>query len=352
MNVTSKPVEMKTKYLDITTTLPYQRNFIFINGSRSIGKTYSTLKWVIKQCKDHDCEFVYIVRTQDEKKAHALEMAVEKVCINEFPAVPFIFDIDKMQMVIDEEDKYYATIGHCIALREAQKLKKRSYPKVKYMIFDEYMLEKKDESAYVGGWSEPDKLLSLYHTIDREEDRVIVFLLGNNTSFYNPYHLHPAFNIPMIPEGNIWMSENVLFWRAVPSTELVKSRKTNKFLNMVEGSTYGDYAVKGEYIYDNVNLVEPLPSTTRYVITMIYKGAEMGVYVHYQTERIFISEKVDPSCKRKVALSPEDVADGVTLGDNKNSFVKFVKERYKSGLLRYDSQESKSRYQLAISSIL
>lgn len=350
MNVTSKPFENKTKYLDITSTLPYQRNFIFINGPRSIGKTYTTLKWVIKQCMEHDYEFVYLVRTQDEKKAHALEMAVEKVCINEYPAIPFIFDIDTMQMVIEDDDKY--TIGRCIALREAQKLKKRSYPKVKYIIFDEYMLEKKDESAYVGGWSEPDKLLSLYHTIDREEDRVIVFMLGNNTSFYNPYHLHPAFNIPTIPEGHIWMSENVLFLRAVASEELKKSRQSNKFLKMVEGSTYGDYAVNGEYIYDNVNLVESLPATTRYIITMIYKGDEMGVYVQSQSELIFISQKVDPSCKRKIALSPEDVADGIKLGDSKNGFVKFIKDRYKLGLLRYDSQETKSKYQLAIASIL
>lgn len=352
MKVNSKPVEVTTKYLDITLALPYQRNFIFVNGSRSIGKTYSTLKWVIKQCKEHDCEFVYIVRTQDEKRAHALEMAVQKVCINEYPAVPFIYDIEKMQMVIDEDEKYYATIGYCIALSEVQKIKKRAYPKVKYMIFDEYMLEKKDESSYIGGWNEPDKLLSLYHTIDREEDRVIVFLLGNNTSFYNPYHLHPAFNIPMIPDGHIWMSENVIFWRACPSAELKESRKDNKFLKMLEGSSYGDYAVQGEYIYDNVNLVEPLPATTRYVLTMIYKGKQMGIYVHYSSNRVFISEKIDPSCKRILALTPEDVDEGIGLGDSRNTFVKWLKEKYKAGLLRYDAQETKSKFQLAISSIL
>ena len=51
------------KYWDIGEILAYQRNFNFINGERSIGKSYTTLKFMIKKAIQTGCEFVYIVST-------------------------------------------------------------------------------------------------------------------------------------------------------------------------------------------------------------------------------------------------------------------------------------------------
>lgn len=61
-----------SKYLDLNKILPYQRNFNFINGERSIGKSYTIMKFVIKKCLKKGYEFVYIVRTKNQKKSGAL----------------------------------------------------------------------------------------------------------------------------------------------------------------------------------------------------------------------------------------------------------------------------------------
>ena len=53
-------------YWNINEILSYQRNFNFINGPRSIGKTYTTLKHIIDNSIKRNKEFAYIVRTQDE----------------------------------------------------------------------------------------------------------------------------------------------------------------------------------------------------------------------------------------------------------------------------------------------
>ena len=216
-------------YWDINKILPYQRNFNLINGERSIGKTYTTQKWVVGKCLEKHQQFVYLVRTQSEKKEGVLERAFEKVMTKEYPGVETAYTEETMSANGE-------IIGFCIAISESQKIKKRSFPNVYYIIFDEYMLEDSSRSNYVSGWKEPDLLLSIYHTIDREEDRVKVFMLGNNTSFFNPYHLHPAFNIQPIKQGQIWTSENVLYQWAEGSKDLKEKRATSKFGKMIQNT--------------------------------------------------------------------------------------------------------------------
>ena len=215
-------------YWDINKILPYQRNFNLINGERSIGKTYTTQKWVVNRCLEKHQQFVYLVRTQSEKKEGVLLTAFQKVLDKEFPGV----EVSSSEETLSLNGE---TVGWCIALSESQKIKKRSFPNVYYMIFDEYMLEEGSRSMYVSGWKEPDLLLSIYHTIDREEDRVKVFMLGNNTSFYNPYHMHPAFNVQPIKQGQIWTSENVLYQWAEGSEQLKDKRASSKFGKMIAG---------------------------------------------------------------------------------------------------------------------
>ncbi len=65
-------------YWNINEILSYQRNFNFINGPRSIGKTYTTLKHIIDNSIKRNKEFAYIVRTQDEKKNYILKKACDK----------------------------------------------------------------------------------------------------------------------------------------------------------------------------------------------------------------------------------------------------------------------------------
>ena len=275
-------------YWDINKILPYQRNFNLINGERSIGKTYTTQKWVVGKCLEKQQQFVYLVRTQSEKKEGVLERAFEKVMTKEFPGVETAYTEETMSANGE-------IIGFCIAISESQKIKKRSFPNVYYIIFDEYMLEDSSRSSYVSGWKEPDLLLSIYHTIDREEDRVKVFMLGNNTSFFNPYHLHPAFNIQPIKQGQIWTSENVLYQWAEGSKDLKEKRATSKFGKMIQNTRYGEYASAGHFIEDNEDFIAVHDGKAQYEFTIICGGIQYGVYADQNKGLVYISDKTDPS---------------------------------------------------------
>ena len=335
------------KYWDIGKILAYQRNFNFINGERSIGKTYTTIKFCINRAITRGQEFVYIVRTQYEKLNNALELALQKVLMNEFPELNIKFTTEKATVTTENENgqKTTITLAYCLALTEAVKIKKMSFPNVKYMIFDEYMLEENRNTRYVDGWREPDLLLNIYHTIDREEDRVIVFMLGNNTSFYlNPYHRHAAFNIPKIDKGKIWTSENVLFQWAEATEELKQEKSKSKFIKMISDSEYGQYAAKGEYINDVTDFVEIRPNSARPYFTILYESEKYGIWYDAKTGYVFIDDRYDPSIPSIYALTLADHTEDTVLVNKANSnCIKWLSKMYKLGNVKFTSMKIKAK---------
>ena len=317
-------------YWDINKILPYQRNFNLINGERSIGKTYTTQKWVVGKCLEKHQQFVYLVRTQSEKKEGVLERAFEKVMSKEYPGVETIYTEETMSANGE-------IIGFCIAISESQKIKKRSFPNVYYIIFDEYMLEDSSRSNYVSGWKEPDLLLSIYHTIDREEDRVKVYMLGNNTSFFNPYHLHPAFNIQLIKQGQIWTSENVLYQWAEGSKDLKEKRATSKFGKMIQNTRYGEYASAGHFIEDNDDFIAVHDGKAQYEFTIICGGIQYGVYADQNKGLVYISDKTDPSCPFVYALTVDDHTENVMLTKGKPGALEWFSKCIKIGVVRFEN---------------
>lgn len=302
------------KYWDIGKILPYQRTFNFINGPRSIGKTYTTFKFLISQALEKNRQFVYIMRTQIEKKENGLGLALEKVLQNEF---------GDQEIVCSNEVCCINNriLGYGIALTEAVKIKKRSYPNVYWMVFDEYQIE--DGTAkYINGFNEPELFLNIYHTIDREEDRVKCFFLGNNISYYNPYHLNPVFGLPSSLDkidGEIWKNNITLFQQARTSEELEKAREKNAFLRAIHKTDYGKYAVSGEYRDDGYQPIRKLSSTAQYRATVHTSGGVFGLYVDLKLREVTFSDKVDNGCRYRFSLC----RDGAKAG---YPYIKIVRE--------------------------
>lgn len=281
-------------YWNIKELLPYQRNFNFVNSVRSQGKSYTTCGFFIERFLKKGEQFLFVVRNANEKQAGAMKKWSEKILMNEFPDLEVEITSETMYMKEGKKKTDWIPMGHCRALSEALKIKKQSFPLVKWMCMDEYMLEPKNFSMYVNGWYEPDLLLNLYHTVDREEDRVVVFMLGNNTTFYNPYHLHPAFQIPKVEPGKIWKSENVLFQNYEASDTLKEKAKKNKFLRMIQGTEYSDYAQEGNY-HDNEEFISERPRGATYSWTLCCGSDCFGVWCYGRNRTVYISDIYNPT---------------------------------------------------------
>lgn len=348
---------MSSIYWDINQILRYQRNFNLINGERSIGKSYTTQKFMLDRALHRGQEFVYLVRTQDEKKKGIFGSSFEKVIANEFEGYEIDTTTETMHLIQrgtgENGDDEKVILGYCLALTEAVKIKKRSFPNVKYLMFDEYMLESNQSIGYVNGWNEPDLFLNIYHTIDRENDKVICFLLGNNTSFYNPYHMHPAFNIPHIDQGEIWKNENVLFQWATGSQALKTKKAGSKFLKMIESTNYGSYALQGNYIDDSTDFILERSHTSSYMFAFAFDDHSFGVWIDKEIGLVFISDKYDPSNKMHFALTLKDHRENTLLTkDKNNTLLQWLSKNFKLGNVRFENMEIKKRSEDAIRLIL
>lgn len=338
------------KYWDIGQVLTYNRRFNFINGPRSIGKTYTSEKFMIKRAIESEQQFFYIVRTQYDLLNHAMEDGLAKVISREFGEHEI--DIDNRSCRIKEKGKW-RILGHCLAISESAKIRRKSFPQGKWLLFDEYMLAPEDSGGYVNGWREPDKFLSIYHTIDREENRLVCFFLGNNTLFYNPYHMHKAFAIPKVEPGKIWVSKNVLFQYALPSDELLAEKAKSDFIQMISDTDYAKYAITGDYTDADESLVLPLTGECRPTFNFSYMGETFGCWRYEKEGLCIISRKFDPSCPFHYALTTTDHQENtIFTKDKRNAHLQFMSRAFKFARIRYDSMETKSKVEPAIIMLL
>lgn len=324
--------------------LPYQRNFMFVNSTRKDGKTYGTQYMVIDKFLKKGQQFVAIYRTDKEIKEGEFEASFQKVSFEQFPQYHFTFKSNQMWLTeLDENEKtkWIDIMGYALPLSQTVKKKKMSFPRVHWAYMDEYMLEPEDTHQYVGGWKEPDKLLNLYHTIDAEEDRVKIFLLGNNTSFYNPYHLHPAFRIPWTQPGTIWKSDNVLFQHYIPSQQLAEKKSKSKFLNMIKDTEYGSYALQGVYIGDSDEFIAKRPQKSQFVFTIKLDNANYGIWGCDAS--VFVSDKTIVTSPLVFAFTKSDLSEETIYRYKQNKLIKWLLAKMLHCRVFYETQEIKAR---------
>lgn len=327
----------KDMYFNPRFLLPYGRNFIFVNAVRSVGKTYSPVLFFINEFMDKGVESVLVCRTKkDKEKGKYLERAIAKVMEEQFKGLEYKVNTDELCI----QGK---TALRCIALSEAINIKKNGYPLVKYLYLDEYAIEENAVQRYVTGWDEPDLLLSIYHTIDREEDRVIFFAMANNISAYNPYHLHKAFNIPYTEKGHIFMSDNVLFLHYQRSEQLEEKVEECKFLNMIKGTKYGSFASEGEYIYDNNELIYTYPlKYCKYFLTLKYNGNLYGIWnYNILNWTYYVTESINTTYKEKIAVTMNDINTEFRYMQQSDYSIQVLRNAVRSGNLHFQNQKLK-----------
>lgn len=342
---------MNNVYFNPKKYLPYQRNFIFITSERTIGKTYSTQKMFIEKFLDKGERFVYYVRTQEERKNGVFNQAFMKVMSEQFSDYKFVFKGN--EVYYQEDEDVQRLMGVCVSLSEANKNKRINFPKCRFGMLDEYILEGKRVSEYVDGFGEPKLFLKLYHTLDREEDYQTVFLLGNSIEFFNPYHIYPAFDIPYTPKGQIWKSENVIYEQVEASETLKKKKKKSKFLKMIDGTDYGDYAIHGMYINDNQQYIEERDGKSK--LKFVFDSGEdtFGLWYSSNTGLCYVDRKYDKNFPFWFTFYTDRMGGNKRMCKGKTDFlIRWCGECFKRGLIRWPDMETKVKSMEGIKKML
>lgn len=329
-------------YWDIKRTLSYNALFNFIIGSRSAGKTYGSLKYNVEKFIEHrdkgrePWQFLYVRRlsTELEKltkmRGGRLFNAVQK----EFP--DHVLSAESNILKCDGE-----VCGYSQPLSTASILKSDSFPNVKMIVFDEFIIDNRGTYHYLK--DEVTKFLDLYETVARNRD-VICLFLSNAVSVTNPYFDFFHLDKPM--NGDIQRfgaAKDILVQNVVPA-ELMAIKKDSRFGNILKGTEYLEYAYDNEWLLDNTDFIESKTQRSEYFLTLRYKDTNIGIWYDPAQWLYYVSNDVDLQFKRVYSVTTDDHKPNMLLlkTAKKTAFFGNLITAYESGAVRYESMKLKN----------
>lgn len=172
-------------------------NVIF--GERSNGKTYALLKEGLRVYLENGGELAIVRRWKEDitgKRASGIFNAlndngeVREMTNGEFEGIHYysgkfyLCNYNENKVVYNETD----CIGHTFALSDTEHNKSISYPKIKTIIFDEFLTK----HMYLN--DEFVLFMNTISTIVRQRTDVKIYMLGNTVNKYCPYFIEMGLN--------------------------------------------------------------------------------------------------------------------------------------------------------------
>ena len=280
-------------------------------GGRGIGKTYGYKKYVLKRFLGRGEEFIYARRYKGEltaaKNSFLADMPQElagrmrvrgsqcQYCLT--PELP-------------PKKQEWAPAGYFVALSTAGNQKSVAYPKVRTIIYDEFILPPGGSMRYLP--DEPRMFLEFYSTVDRGADRVKAFLLANSASIMCPYMA--AWGV--MPDGGREfvdaMKGYVCAQYIKPGKygEWVAQTRFGKFIRRID-SEYADYAI-GNVFHDGHDIFVEKPGPDMSYLATILGGQAPLVLWRRDTEKWWATTR-RPKQEKIFCHAPESMTPGARL---------------------------------------
>ena len=183
----------ETNYYSLDAILAKNAVYNVVMGERSNGKTYATLKYGLEQFFVDGSQIALIRRWQEDirgKRATEVFSAllengeIERLSKGEYTGITYYSGKyylcnygDDGKPVYNQEDVF----GFLFALSDTEHNKSITYPKVKTVLFDEFLTR----GAYLK--DEFVLFMNTLSTLIRRRTDVKIFMLGNTVNKYSPY---------------------------------------------------------------------------------------------------------------------------------------------------------------------
>lgn len=225
-----------------------QSHYIAVLGERSNGKSFAVKELILKKCYEEGCEFTYLRRFEldikDSVSIHYYgDTPVSAITNGEYTTIDVYRKTIYFANINEETGKVVRgqKIGYCHALSGAEHLKSLSFPKVKYIDFEELVSM---DGNYL--FDEPNKLQHYVSTIFRHRTDGKVFLVGNTISRICPYYrewgLEQGMKKQKLGEVKLYKIDETVI--AVYLTDSLNYNSGMFFGNIANNITKGMYETK------------------------------------------------------------------------------------------------------------
>lgn len=325
-------VDLKDMYYNPNELMSKQRVLNFVLGARGLGKTYGFKCRATKRFISHGEQFVYLRRYKNDLKSSVGTF---------FNDIKDEFD----EKLMVKNNKFYVDgkiAGYAMTLASFNSIKASSYPDVKLVIYDEFLIEDSSPQRYMT--DEPKALLNIVDTIVRDRDDITIVCLANAVSMVNPFFLyfddkfeHRQPN----PEKKFNLYDDIVV-EFPDSVDFSEHRKKTAFGRLIDGTEYGSFSLDNVFTGDNKTFIEKRAGKSVHVFNIVYNNQWIGIWVDKNAGLMYASKQLDPYGKT-YSLQTKDhkpnmlLIDGWRTNRHLNQMVKAIKKGY----LRFDSQQIK-----------
>lgn len=271
----------------------------FVMSPRGNGKSYSGKKLVVKQFLKDKSQAVYIRRTKVE--IDEVKGTYWNDISQEFPNLEFTIEGD-IGYINGEE------VVHFIPLSTSTNKKSASYPKVKWILFDEYIITKTTYNRYLK--NEMTLFLDLLETIGRDRTNVRVYIMANSVSYVNP--LFSYFNIEPNEEKRFQkFKDGLICLELFTSTVFMEEKKKTPFGRLIAGTHYSNYAIENKVLEDtNEFICERGSGKYKFLCMFKYEAFKVGVWLNIETGIVFCDELIDETNPNKFVMILDELEEG------------------------------------------
>ena len=328
----------KSSYYSLHDVLTRNGVYNFITGPRGNGKTYSAKKHAIKRFIDRGEQFIYLRRYSTELSSTLTFFADVG---QEFDGWDFQVFGGEFKIRREGSKDKWVTMGYAFALSKSATYKSKPMPNVHTIIFDEYLIEK-GHRRYLQ--NEATVFNDFFNTVDRYQDRVRVFFLGNSISIANPYFNHFKITPPISGEKEWVTSGNGFIVAHFPkSNSYVNEVGLSRFAQFIQNfdPDYAEYAMASLFKDNTGDLLGRKHKDARYLYSLSSSQGSLSVWIY--KDLFFLQEK-QPESPNMFTTDHNRVTRDVHLLESNNYFFTMVKNAYGKGGVLFDKPSTRATF--------
>ena len=341
-------------FYDWNKTLSYDADVTMVVGARGIGKTYGLRLQFIRDYLKDGSRFVELVRHKNELSDFSATY-FNRIDENEefkdyiFKTTPRYAYIAKRPENKDVKPNW-ELIGYFGALTEAQAMKKRTYSKVKRMLLDEAVIDKRLDRYHRYLPNEYGILANILDSVSRERSetkhnkRCRVYLLGNACDLLNCYFA--AYGINEVPKyGYSWHKNKTMLLHYVKDADYADAKARETVAGRMLADTADELvASANEFLMNSNDFVFKKPKWAKFHFGIVYKDLRFGIWIDAKEGYYYVTDKIPKNAQPIFALTASDNKVNYIMARRAEGALHNFTDLYYLGIIRYETPYLKERF--------
>ena len=341
-------------YYDWNKTLSYDADVTMVVGARGIGKTYGLRLQFIRDYIKDGSRFMELVRHKNELADFTASYFNRIEENEEFPEYIFKTTIRQAYIAKKPEDKnkkpQWKLIGYFGALTEAQAMKKRTYSKVKRILLDEAVIDKRLDRYHNYLPNEFGILANILDSVSRERaetkysNRTRVYLLGNACDLLNVYF--SAYRIDCEPkEGYSWHKNKTMLLHYVKDSNYAIAKTKETVAGRMLADTDDELvASANEFIMASNDYVFKKPKHAKFYFGIVYNNLKFGIWADFKDGLYYVTDKIPNNANPIYSLTARDNKVNYIMAKKAEGVLRSFIDLYYIGIIRYETTYIKERF--------